>query len=237
MPTILPDIPQAEAAIIEMTNAYRAKQKLAAVAPSPALEVAARAYAQYLARTDSFAHDADGKTHAERARAAGYDYCEVSENLARSLDSRGFETRALARTTVEGWLNSPGHRRNIEAANVTEVGVAIARVPDKHPKYVAVQMFGRPRALAFDVQVANTTKGSVTYVFGGERHELPASMAATHTACVPTAVVFEKATAQRGVKPAALRARYEARSGKVFVVGTGRDGRPEVRIEERLRVE
>lgn len=237
MPTILPDLPQAEAAIIEMTNTYRARNKLGTVTRSPELQAAARAYADYLASTNAFAHDADGHSHAERARAAGYDYCEVSENLARSLDSRGFETRALARTTVEGWLNSPGHRHNIEAANVTDIGVAIARVPDKYPKYVAVQMFGRPRSLSFDIQVANTTKGNVTYVFGEHRHELPPSMAATHTVCVPTSLVFESAEPGKGVKATTLHARYQAQSGKVFVVAPGRGGKPEVRVEERRQVE
>ncbi|MCB1521539.1 MAG: CAP domain-containing protein [Hyphomicrobiaceae bacterium] len=254
MPTILPDIPQAETLIIEMTNTYRARQQLGSVQTSPALRAAAKAYADYLARTDRFAHDADGRSHADRAKAAGYEYCEVSENLARSLDSRGFETRALARTTVEGWLNSPGHRRNIEAPNVTETGVAVVRVPDKHPKYIAVQLFGRPRALAFDVQIANTTKTELAYSFGAERHRLSPSMAATHTACHPVNLTFLGATAgnasatpattaRKGAAPGksplarADSASFEASSEQVFVIAPGRNGKPVVSVETRRRVE
>lgn len=234
MPTIHPDIPTVEAAIFEMTNSYRSGQKLAPVGPSPALAAAARTFADYLARTNSFAHDAGGTTLQQRATSAGYDYCEISENLARSLDSRGFESRKLAQATVEGWINSPGHRHNIEAPNVTETGVAVARVPDKHPKFVVVQLFGRPRSLAFDVEIANTTKSPISYSFGNETHELAPSMAATHTTCAPTSVVFKRAGTGAGA--VALTARYEARSGAVYVIEHAKSGAPHVKVEARRKI-
>ncbi len=234
MPTILPDIPTVETAIVEMTNTYRAGHKLSPVGPSPALTAAARAFADFLARTDSFAHDAGGTTLQQRAGNAGYDYCEISENLARSLDSRGFESRKLAESTVEGWINSPGHRRNIEAPNVTETGVAVARVPDKHPKFVVVQLFGRPRSFAFDVQIANTTQSTVIYSFGDQSHELAPSMAATHTTCAPTSVVFKKAGTGAGA--VALTARYEATTGAVYVIERGKRGTPQVKVETRRKI-
>lgn len=230
----LPDIPQVEAAIIEMTNSYRAEQKLAPVAPSPALTAAARAYAAYLARTNTFAHDADGRQLSDRVAQSGYQFCEVSENLARSVDSRGFVARDLARTTVEGWINSPGHRRNIEATAVTETGVAVARVPDQHPKYVAVQLFARPQALSFDVQIANTTKGIVVYSLGGERHNIEPHMAMTHKVCQPTSIAFERAG--DGRRFVALTARYEASSGQVFTIAQERDGKPTVSVDARRRI-
>lgn len=231
---MVPDIPQVEAAIIEMTNSYRQEQKLGAVTPSPALTATARAYAAYLARTNRFAHDADGRNLSDRVAAAGYQFCEVSENLARSVDSRGFVARDLARTTVEGWINSPGHRRNIEAKGVTEIGVAVERVPDKDPKYVAVQLFARPQALAFDVQIANTTKGVVVYSLGGERHDVEPHMAMTHKVCQPTSVAFEQAG--KGARAVPLSARYEATSGQVFTVAPGQDGKPTVSVDARRRI-
>lgn len=234
MAALLPEIPQVEAAIFEMTNTYRVEQKLAAVKPSPALTAAARAYADYLARTNSFAHDADGRTISDRVRAAGYSFCLVSENLARSSDSRGFASRELARTTVEGWVNSPGHRRNIEAPGVTETGVAVAHVPDKDPKYVAVQLFARPRSLAFDVQIANSTKSRVTYSFDGQRHELAPSMASTHTVCQPASVVFEKAVA--GTRTTTMSARYETAAPQNYVISTGKDGKPAIAVEARRQI-
>ena len=140
----LPDLPQTEMAIVELTNAFRKESRLGEVKPNAALSAAARAFAAYLAKTGKFAHEADGRQPAQRAEAAGYRYCLVAENLAMNLDSRGFETRALASAAVEGWKNSPGHRANMLQRGATEIGVAIARAPDKDPKFISVQLFGRP---------------------------------------------------------------------------------------------
>jgi len=109
----LPDLPRTELAIVEMTNAFRRESKLGEVKPNAALTAAARAFAQYLAKTGKFAHEADGRGPGERVVASGYQYCQVAENLAMNLDSRGFETRALARAVVEGWKGSPPHRANL----------------------------------------------------------------------------------------------------------------------------
>ena len=140
----LPDLPQTEIAIVEMTNAFRKENKLGALAPNKALAAAARAFADYLAKSGKFAHEADGRKPAARAEAQGYRYCTVAENLALNLDSRGFETRQLARNAVEGWKASPGHRANMLAPHVTEIGVAVVRAPDPDPKFISVQLFGRP---------------------------------------------------------------------------------------------
>ena len=98
----LPDLPQTEIAIVEMTNAFRKESRLGEVKPNAALTAAARAFAEYLAKTGKFAHEADGRQPAQRAEASGYRYCLVAENLAMNLDSRGFETRALARAGRRG---------------------------------------------------------------------------------------------------------------------------------------
>ena len=141
---MLPDLPQTEIAIVEMTNAFRKASALQEVRPNGVLAAAARAFAEYLAKSGQFSHEADGRKPEDRALAQGYSYCLVAENLARNLNSRGFESRQLAREVVEGWKGSPGHRENLLLGDATEIGVAIVRVPDKHPKFVSVQMFGRP---------------------------------------------------------------------------------------------
>src|SRR5207248_4440757 len=104
----LPDLPQTEIAIVELTNAFRSESKLGELKPNAALAAAARAFAEYLAKTGKFAHEADGRQPAQRAQAQGYRYCLIAENLAMNLDSRGFETRVLTRDAVEGWKSSPG---------------------------------------------------------------------------------------------------------------------------------
>ena len=148
MPAVTPDIPKTEIAIVEMTNAFRQENRLAAVQLNPTLTQAARTYAQFLATTELFSHEADGRRPADRARAAGYQFCEIAENLASFVDSRGFETRDLARQMVEGWKNSPSHRKALLAPGVTELGVAVVKVKGAE-KYLSVQLFGRPESLQF----------------------------------------------------------------------------------------
>ena len=165
MPT-LPDLPQTEIAIVEMTNAFRKENRLGEVKPNAALIAAARAFAQYLARTGKFAHEADGREPAERATAQGYRYCLVAENLALNLDSRGFQTRQLAGHVLKGWKESPGHRANLLQATATEIGVAVVRAPDRDPKFISVQLFGRPEALKVSFRIENRSGVTVRYRLG-----------------------------------------------------------------------
>ena len=69
MPAILPDITATEALVIDYTNKIRQREKLGAVHQDKALAIAARAFAQYLAKTKTFSHTADGRQPAMRARA------------------------------------------------------------------------------------------------------------------------------------------------------------------------
>jgi hypothetical protein len=213
---MLPDLPKTEIAIVEMTNAFRKEMRLGEVKPNPALAAAARAFAEYLARTGAFAHEADGRQPAQRAEAAGYRYCSIAENLAMNMDSRGFDTRALAREAVEGWKNSPGHRANMLQPMATEIGVAVARAPDRNPKFISVQLLGRPESLKVEFRIENAAGVAVAYALGEETHTLPVRTIVTHTSCDPGALTFAKA----GSAPQ----RFEPRGGDHFVVrasGTG----------------
>jgi hypothetical protein len=213
---MLPDTPAVETAIVEMTNAYRAKNKLGAVKPNAQLAAAARAYAAYLGKSGVLSHTADGREAGDRVTSAGYEWCQVAENLALHLDSRGFEARALAKQSVEGWINSEGHRKNMLAADVTETGVGVARAPDKDPKYISVQLFARPKSLEYEFQISNASGARVTYTFDGESHEIEPSYAITLTACNPGTLSFDKATA--GGKSTALSMRYQAADGLVYAL-------------------
>lgn len=230
----LPDIPKVEAAILEMTNAYRAENKRGAVSLNAALAKAARAYADYLAGSGTFSHTADGREPGARAKAAGYAFCSIAENLASNLDSRGFETRALARQTVEGWINSPGHRDNLLAPYVTEIGIAVVRAPDKNPKFITVQLFGRPRTLAYEFQISNASKTTVAYTLGDEHHKIEPSYAVTHTLCMPETIRFEASGS--GPKSKAIDARYEATDGAVFVVEAAAGGGVKIAVEKKRRL-
>lgn len=216
MTALLPDIPQVEIHVVEMTNRARAGEKLAPLVPNPKLSAAARSYAAFLAKAKEFSHTADGREAGERIQAAGYEWCQVGENLALAQSSGGFASLELARRAVEGWLNSPGHRENLMQPAITEIGVGIAKAPDKDPKYITVQLFGRPKSMMVEFQISNTTKDKVTYSFGGETHEVAPSFAITHAACQPSALAFEKAGS--GAAARKLGARFEAADGKVYTL-------------------
>ena len=129
--------------VIARANRLRAEAGLAPVAAEPRLAAAAAAFAQYMARTDRYAHDADGREPAERVQAAGYDWCVVAENIAWEYDSRGLDDAALSQRLFDAWRLSPPHRRNLLDADVIQTGVASAQSV-RTGRYYGVQLFARP---------------------------------------------------------------------------------------------
>ena len=221
---MLPDLPQTEVAIVEMTNAFRKENRLGALKPNAVLAAAARAFAQYLAKSGKFAHEADGREPQQRAEAQGYRYCLVAENLAMNLDSRGFESRQLASEAVDGWKELPGHRANMLQAGVTEIGVAVVQAPDRNPKYISVQLFGRPKSLKIKFSLENRTGTPVRYALGEEAHTLPARTLVTHTMCDASLLTFENA---------GTSAKFDVHNGDKFTARAETGGAVEVKREGR----
>ena len=209
MPT-LPDLPAAEAAIVQMTNAFRAENKLAPVKQNPQLVATARAYAKKLAGYEALSHTADGTTPSQRVASAGYRFCQVGENLASILDTRGFTASDYAQRAVRGWEQSPGHRKNMLLPFVTETGVGVVRASSNEPKYIAVQLFARPEATKYSFKVRNEGQASVAYKFNEKSGTVAPREIVTHTACLPGTIVFET--------PSKPSARYEARNGQVYLL-------------------
>jgi len=205
----IPDIAKTEAVIIEQTNAFRRAQGLGTVAIDPKLMRAARRFAVYLAKTGNLSHEADGRGPAQRATAAGYPSCWISENLAFRRDSKGFTANALASSAMDGWKNSSAHRTNLLAREMIHIGVGIARAPDEPTKYLAVQMFGNSGKKA-----RGCRSGSLIEV---EANRLADTM---------------HGRAPSGDVPTALRldARYQARDGTLYTVAEGLDGKVRVDV-------
>jgi cysteine-rich secretory family protein len=222
---VLPDLPQTEVAILEMTNAFRKEHNLTTLKPNAALAAAARVFAAYLGKTGKFGHEADGREPHERAEAAGYRYCLVAENLAFNLDSRGFETAKLARDVVEGWKTSPGHRANLLEKSVTEIGVGVVRAPDRHPKFISVELFGRPETLKLNFSIENRTALAVAYRLGEESDTIPARARVSHTSCAAGPLVIERAAPAGGLEP---------RNGDTFVLSPGPGG--SIKVERGKKV-
>lgn len=234
MAALTPDYAQVESAVIEMTNAFRRENKLGQVKINPKLSAAARKYAALLAKTQEFSHTAGGTNAGDRIKAAGYDFCGYGENLAMAADSRGFASRPLASSAVTGWINSPGHRANMLAPNVTEIGVGVALVPYQYPKYVTVQLFGQPSSGAVEFQISNTLKEAISYTFAGKSHKIEPHYAITHSSCTTGPITFEKSG---GFFGKSVKASYDAADGKVYVLKPDGDSGLKVEIAKRQKIE
>ena len=125
------------AEVILLTNMQREQHGLRPLAPEPRLANAAAAHSADMARRHFFDHSSpEGRQVSDRVEAAGYRYATVGENIA-----------AGQRTPVEvvtGWMNSPGHRRNILLPEITEIGIGYAVSDDVYGCYWT-QVFGAPR--------------------------------------------------------------------------------------------
>ena len=210
---ITPDIPDTEAAIISMTNEFRLANKLGPVTPNAQLTAAARAYAKVLSGTKELSHLLAGTTPAIRAKNAGYAYCQIGENLASAIDSRGFSADGYAKVAVEGWEHSPGHRKNMLLPYVTETGVAVMRAGPNDPRYIAVQLFARPRAMNISFKIRNTSPSAVPYTLAGaaeSRSRVTSTL--TLTACMPREISFST-DVRTGAK-----GHYETRTGQVYTL-------------------
>ncbi|HJV62761.1 MAG TPA: CAP domain-containing protein [Albitalea sp.] len=177
-----PDLADVAQAIVEQTNDLRRSQGLAPTAANRQLGEAARYFAEYMARTDQYGHEADGSRPEQRALAKGYTYCLVSENIAYQFSTAGFAGADLARRFVDGWKQSPPHRHNMLEADAVETGVAVAH-STRSGHYYAVQMFGRPAALRVAFRIANRSPARLHYELGGQTFDLPPRVTRTHEQC------------------------------------------------------
>ena len=174
--------------VLERTNGFRAAQGLPPLTISPELKAAANSFALYMAKTGSYGHGADGRQPVERATSQGYDYCIVSENIARLYRSAGYDTQGLAADMVEGWKKSYEHRRAMLDPAVTQTGVGVAQ--DEKGRYYGVQMFGRPKTGAIQFSLSNQSGRKVEYAAGERRFSLAPRTERTHTVCRPTEITI-----------------------------------------------
>jgi hypothetical protein len=227
---ITPDLPKTEAAIVEMTNAFRRENALSVVKTEGKLAKAARDYARFLAAAPIFSHEADGRRPQDRIKAAGYAPCHTAENLAWMLDSRGFETRDLAYKLVEGWKKSPPHRKNLMLQHVMETGVAVAKVTGAE-KYMAVQLFGRPQSMQYTFTIENRAGRMVPYKVGTQKVELKANTLVRHTVCDP--VVLELQVGGLNASQKSATTRYAARDGQIYRLTRAKSGEVKVEVGSR----
>ena len=174
--------------IVEHTNAFRRENDRAPLSVNPTLAQTAAYFAGYLAQHDAFSHEADGKTAEMRAEERGYRYCIVAENIAYEWSTAGFTAESLARSMVEGWKRSAGHRRSMLDPDVVEIGVAVARSADA--KYYAVQMFGRPESAQIEFRITNNSHAGQAYRIGDRNFAVAPRETRTHRRCRPADLIM-----------------------------------------------
>ncbi len=102
-----------------LLNADRQAAGLIPLALNGSLQAAAQAHAEDMAARGYFDHRSpEGQSHADRARAAGYRYCLLAENIAYGQPSEA--------SVHSGWMNSPDHRANSMNPRVNEYGLGHA---------------------------------------------------------------------------------------------------------------
>ena len=105
-------------AFAELMNEHRLDVGCAPLTWNVEVAMVARAHSQDMVDRDFFAHtNPDGASPFDRMDAAGIDFSGAAENIAW-----GYPT---AEAVLDGWLNSTGHRNNIENCNLTEHGVGL----------------------------------------------------------------------------------------------------------------
>lgn len=104
-------------------NRERAAYGLAPLRFASDLSVVARAHSQDMVERDYFAHQSpEGKDLRHRfARYGISNWRYIAENIACN---RGYEDPVV--TAVTGWMNSPGHRKNILNKGLVESGIGVA---------------------------------------------------------------------------------------------------------------
>jgi stress response protein SCP2 len=122
--------------VVAATNAERRRHGLPALAVDARLGAAAQLHTADMLRRGFFDHRSpDGDQVWDRARSVGYPYRKVAENIAAG--------QCTAAEVVAGWMDSPGHRRNILDAELTQIGVGHA-VGGSYG-VLWTQVFGTPR--------------------------------------------------------------------------------------------
>jgi uncharacterized protein YkwD len=142
-------VPQLERRIHEAINSRRTAARLSPLRVDDRLTRVARAHSEDMAARGFFDHiNAQGEDPTARGKRAGYecrkaiDKLSFREGLSENLsevprasrvrivgDRKTYDWNAaedIVRQAVDGWMKSPGHRRNILGKTFSESGVGVA---------------------------------------------------------------------------------------------------------------
>lgn len=121
-----------EAAVHEKTNDERIRKNLGSLDYSSHLSAIALQHSRHMAIHDKFDHESvDGDRAQDRYEAYGHDTSSVGENIAFRQPHASASPSEIARSVVDGWMDSTGHRENILRDRFEEEGIGVYMLPDR----------------------------------------------------------------------------------------------------------
>ena len=137
VPTEDPAVLAKEAEIVQLVNDHRVSIGLNALIEAGNIADVARGHSTHMIVHDFFAHtNPEGETPGDRFTRAGIGWSMIGENIAA-----GYVT---ATDAYNAWMDSPGHKANIERDGWTHTGVGYAFALDSDWWYYWTQNFLRP---------------------------------------------------------------------------------------------
>ena len=124
-----------ESQLLAATNRVRRQAGLKDLILDPKLTLAARHHAKEMSELNYFSHQSPtpaSKTPAMRLARAGSAVVSMGENLALVHQDD------IANSSINGWMNSPGHRKNLLNPNFSHVGFGTAK--NNHGMEIVVQV-------------------------------------------------------------------------------------------------
>lgn len=123
---------QLEDNILRMVNEERAKVGAKALTMEVMRRDVARGHSKDMAVRAFFDHmNPDGKSPFDRMRAVGISYTSAGENIAYNT----YPVDRAAKAAMDGWMNSDGHRKNIQNAKYGRTGIGVYRHPSNGRVY------------------------------------------------------------------------------------------------------
>jgi len=118
--------------IFQLTNEARRKNGLPALDPDNSLALKAREKSDDMLTNNYFSHTSpEGKTFKDRIQeekpASFRTMSQAGENIYMGdRFDYAVDVKTQARLIVDGWMTSPGHRKNMLDPNYTHMGVGVA---------------------------------------------------------------------------------------------------------------
>lgn len=130
-----PKMTAKERLVIKLVNDERTQRGLAPLKANPDVSGVAREKSRDMRDRNYFSHTSPTYgSPFEMLRQFGISFRSAGENIAAG--------QRTAKDVVQGWMNSPGHRKNILNSNYTQIGVGYAE--GGRMRHYWTQMFIRP---------------------------------------------------------------------------------------------